>query len=153
MDLVEDTLGVDLDAFLARPLFAHLATRSSNGPRESPVWYLWEDGALWIDGDRETNSFPDRVASDERVAVGVVDAEPRRGLIQHVGMRGTAELAPFDRDRAERLYARYLGADVAAWDERFRSYIENPASSSVFVRVEPETVVARDQSYAPAPGR
>ncbi|WP_255152539.1 pyridoxamine 5'-phosphate oxidase family protein [Halorarius halobius] len=153
MDVVEDSLGVDIGVFLARPLFAHLATRSPEGPRESPVWYLWEDGSLWIDGDRDANSFTSRVARDERVAVGIVDSEPRRGLIQHVGMRGTAEVVPFDRDRATRLYERYLGSDVESWDPRFQSYIRNPAESSVFVRVDPETVVARDQSYAPAPGR
>ncbi len=153
MDIVENTLGVPIDIFLSRPLFAHLATSSPAGPRESPVWYLWEDGSLWIDGDTDTNSFTTRVEHDERVAVGVVDSEPRRGLIQHLGMRGTAELTPFDRGRAKRLYQRYLGADVETWDPRFRSYLENPAESSVLVRVDPGTVVARDQSYMPTPGR
>lgn len=153
MDIVEDTLGVGVDVFLSRPLFAHLATSSPDGPRESPVWYLWDDGTMWIDGDRERNSFVHRVEQDERCAVGVVDAEPRRGLIQHVGIRGTASVAPFDRERAVALYSRYLGPAVDSWDPRFRSYVENPAESSVFVTVEAETVVARDQSYMPTPGR
>lgn len=153
MDIVENTLGVDLDVFLARPLFAHLATASSAGPRESPVWYLWEDGTMWIDGDRDTNSFTSRIIRDDRVAVGVVDSDASRGLIQHVGLRGTAELTAFDRGRAKRLYQRYLGPDIETWDPRFRAYLENPAESSVLVRVDPETVVARDQSYMPSPGR
>ena len=28
----------DLDEFLSRPLFAHLAHNTEQGPRESPVW-------------------------------------------------------------------------------------------------------------------
>lgn len=35
----------DVDAFLARPLVAHLATA---GPAVRPVWYLWEERAFWI---------------------------------------------------------------------------------------------------------
>jgi hypothetical protein len=29
----------DLETFLARPLIAHLATASADGPRESPAWF------------------------------------------------------------------------------------------------------------------
>ncbi|WP_026876841.1 pyridoxamine 5'-phosphate oxidase family protein [Jiangella gansuensis] len=36
---------IDVDAFLARPLTARVAT---NGPTVRPAWYLWEDGAFWI---------------------------------------------------------------------------------------------------------
>lgn len=153
MDVVEDTLGVDIDVFLSRPLFAHLATRAPEGPRESPVWYVWEDGTMWINGDREADSFPGRIERDPACSVGVVDHDPRRGLIQHVGMRGAATVEPFERERGRRLLSRYLGENVETWDERFRSFLRNPADSSVFVRFAPETVVARDQSYAPAPGR
>jgi predicted pyridoxine 5'-phosphate oxidase superfamily flavin-nucleotide-binding protein len=154
MHVVENTLGVDVGVFLARPLFAHLATASPGGPRDSPVWYLWDDDdrTLWIDADRASNSFTDRLAADPRCAVGVVDSEPSRGLIQHVGVRGEATVEPFDADRAERLYARYLGPDVDAWDPRFSAYVRDPPETAAFVRVEPETVVARDQSYRPAPG-
>lgn len=152
MEIVEDSLAVDVDIFLSRPLFAHLATTCPEGPRESPVWYLWEDEVMWINGDREADSFPGRVEDDPRTAVGVVDEDPQRGLIQHVGMRGSASVVPFDRERGERLLARYLGPDPSAWDPRFRAFIENPAESSVFVRFVPDTVVARDQSYMPTPG-
>jgi hypothetical protein len=32
----------DLDEFLSRPLYAHLAHNSAQGPRESPVWFHWD---------------------------------------------------------------------------------------------------------------
>jgi len=34
----------DADEFLQKPLLAHLATASGDGPRESPVWFVWEAG-------------------------------------------------------------------------------------------------------------
>ena len=72
MNVVENTLAEPIDAFLAKPLFAHLATASADGPRESPVWFLWEDGAIWVIGEG-TDSFPERIERDPRCAVGIVE--------------------------------------------------------------------------------
>ncbi len=153
MELVENELGVGIEAFLARPLFGHLATHAAEGPRESPVWYLWEDDAAWILGDGATDTFPSRIDVEPACALGVVDFDASRGLVQHVGIRGAGSVEPFDRDRAERLLARYLGPDRDEWDSRFSEYVRDPTETALLVRVEPHTVVARDQSYAPAPLR
>jgi nitroimidazol reductase NimA-like FMN-containing flavoprotein (pyridoxamine 5'-phosphate oxidase superfamily) len=136
---------VDLDEFLARPLFAHLATVTDEGPRDSPVWFLWEEEAIWILGSRRTDTFPARLERDPRCAVGIVDFDPGRGLVQHVGVRGRATIEAFDPDRARRLLARYLGSAGDSWDRRFRDTLSDP--DNLFVRVVPETVVARDVSY------
>jgi hypothetical protein len=136
---------VELDEFLSRVLFAHLATASENGPRQSPVWFLWEDGAAWIIGSLRDDSFPRRIEREPRCAIGIVDFDVERGLVHHVGMRGRATVEPFDPDRATRLLRRYLGERVDAWDRRFRETLEN--SDNVLIRFSPETVVARDQSY------
>jgi nitroimidazol reductase NimA-like FMN-containing flavoprotein (pyridoxamine 5'-phosphate oxidase superfamily) len=136
---------VELDEFLARPLFAHLATASDDGPRESPVWFLWDDEAIWIIGSRRTDSFPARLEREPRCAIGIVDFDAEWGLVQHVGMRGHATTEPFDADRARRLLARYLGDKSESWDRRFRETLGDP--DNLFVRVVPETVVARDISY------
>jgi hypothetical protein len=133
-----------LEDILSRPLFAHLATASGQGPRESPVWFLWEGGALWIIGNYETDSFPRRVEAEPRCAVGVVDFDPATGLVQHVGMRGRARLEPHDEGRLRRLLGRYMG-EVGRWDARFVEILGDP--DYVFVRFEPETAVVRDQSY------
>ena len=50
---------VDVVEFLARPLIAHLATASVDGPRNSPVWFLWEDEAIWLIGKTRTASQGD----------------------------------------------------------------------------------------------
>lgn len=62
-----------LDEVLARPLFAHLATDSEHGPRESPVWFLWEDETLWFIGNYQSDTFPKRIEREPRCAIGVVE--------------------------------------------------------------------------------
>jgi hypothetical protein len=146
MDLIHDrSRTVDLEEFLSRVLFAHLASASEEGPRESPVWFLWEDGAVWIIGSLGDDSFPRRIEREPRCAIGIVDFDRERGLVHHVGMRGRASIEPFDRDRATRLLRRYLGERIEAWDRRFRDTPEDP--DNVLIRFDPDTIVARDQSY------
>jgi hypothetical protein len=134
--LVEDVL--------SRPLFAHLSTASDEGPRDSPVWFLWEDGALWVIGNRKTDSFPVRIAREPRCAVGVVEFDPSNGLVRHVGFRGRAYLEPHDAERMKRLLRRYMG-EQADWDSRFVEILDDEDYG--FVRFVPEKAVARDQSY------
>ena len=143
-DLGEEGARQLLADLLSRPLFAHLATASEEGPRESPVWFLWEDGALWIIGNYSTDTFPRRVEREPRCAVGVVDFDPATGLVQHAGFRGRARLTPHDPARMERLLTRYMGGR-GRWDARFVEILDD--ADYVFVRFEPETVVVRDQSY------
>lgn len=144
MELVEDTLPVELSSFLERPLFCFLATRAPDGPRVSPLWFHWEDGAIWIIADTETKSYPDRVRGHPETALSIVDYDPGTGLVQHVGMRGEATLVPFDETLARRLLRRYLGPDVPSWDPRFAGPWDDRWR---LLRFEPATVVARDQSY------
>jgi Pyridoxamine 5'-phosphate oxidase len=144
--IIRDRAGtVDLDEFLSRPLFAHLATSSEDGPRESPVWFLWEDSAVWIIGSRRMDSFPGRIERDPRCALGIVDFDPSVGRVQHVGLRGRGSIRRFDPDRCRRLLARYLGDDASHWEARFRETLDD--RDNVLIRFDPETIVARDQSY------
>ena len=97
-----------LEDVLSRPLMAHLATASAEGPRDSPVWFLWEDGVMWFVA-RSVDRFPKRIRETPKCSVGVVDFNLQRGTLRHVGMRGTAEVTPVDKARLHRLLARYLG--------------------------------------------
>jgi hypothetical protein len=121
-----------------------LATTSSDGPRESPVWFLWEAGALWLVGNNR-DSFPKRIQLDPRCSVGIVEFELQRGLLKHVGIRGTGTIEALDRERLHRLLSRYLGSDETAWNPRFRSTVIDRLE--LMVRIEPTSVVARNQSY------
>ena len=137
---------VNVEEFLARPLFAHLSTASPEGPRESPVWFLWEEDALWILGSRTTDTFPMRIERDQRCAIGIVDFDRTSGRVQHVGFRGRATIEPFDAKRARRLLSRYLGEEESAWDQRFLQTLQG-GDRELLVRFVPETAVARDVSY------
>jgi nitroimidazol reductase NimA-like FMN-containing flavoprotein (pyridoxamine 5'-phosphate oxidase superfamily) len=150
MEVVEDTLDAELDAFLDRPLFAFLATVDDGDPRVSPLWFLWEDGSVWIVGDRR-KTYPGRIERTAETALAVVDFDPATGRVQHVGMRGRAAVEPHDPARSERLLAKYLGPEPDEWDEPFFGDPYEWDDRMVTIRFDPKTVVARDQSYSPAP--
>ena len=144
-DLSEEAAFELMEKILSRPLFAHLATASSEGPRESPVWFLWEDGLVWIIGNRRTDSFPKRIKEEPRSAIGIVDFDVKTGQVLHVGFRGRARVEAHDAERMKRLLGRYLG-EGAEWDPRFVEILDD--EDYIFIRFEPETVVVRDQSYS-----
>ncbi|ACV47218.1 MULTISPECIES: pyridoxamine 5'-phosphate oxidase family protein [Halomicrobium] len=148
MEIVENTLESSIDEVLARPLFCFLGTTAPTGePRVSPLWFLWEDEYVWILGDTVGKSYTGRIEARPESAVAVVDAEPTSGRVHHVGMRGRAELVALDADRVRRLLGNYLGDDPDQWDPRF---VDLDPERWSFVRFSPETVVARDQSFAPS---
>jgi nitroimidazol reductase NimA-like FMN-containing flavoprotein (pyridoxamine 5'-phosphate oxidase superfamily) len=112
--------GFDLEAFLARPLVARLATVGKRGPRVRPLWYLWEDGAFWWLTGPWSKLAVD-LADDPRVALVVDVTDVATGEVKGVTATGEAEIVPFDAARARRKLARYLGTDDTLWDPRFRS--------------------------------
>jgi nitroimidazol reductase NimA-like FMN-containing flavoprotein (pyridoxamine 5'-phosphate oxidase superfamily) len=133
----------DIKEFLRRPLFAHVATLGDCGPCETPVWFLWEDGALWIIAS-SASSLPKRLAKDERAAIGIVDFDLERGFLQHLGFRGVATVAPMDQGRRTRLVRRYLGHEDQ-WNLWFKESVVD--RQDVLVKFIPDSAVARDQSY------
>jgi len=141
MDIIEQDF--DIEEFLNRPLFAHLTTLSDAGPCETPVWFSWEDEALWIIATSKS-SFARRLLKDERAAVGIVDFDLKRGFLQHLGMRGVATVLPMVIDRRARLVTRYLGSE-ATWNSWFRANVVE--QQDVLVKFVPDMVIARDQSY------
>jgi hypothetical protein len=149
MDLVENTLEVEVDTFLARPLFCFFAQRSGHGPRLSPLWFLWEEETIWNVARLSDRSYPERVNEYPRSAVAVVDFDPATGRVEHVGMRGRATIEPYDSGRADRLFEKYLGGQKTDWPEMF---VDFDTDEYRFIKFEPETVVARDQSYPAPPG-
>jgi hypothetical protein len=134
----------DIDAVLTLPLMAHLATASPNGPRDSPVWFLWEEDAVWLIGTSK-DSFIKRLRAEPRCAIGMVDFEVDRGVLRHVGIRGRAEIRAMDHLRLNRLLQKYLGEDQAAWNPWFIERVADPLD--VMVRLTPDTIVGKDVSF------
>lgn len=134
----------DIMAVLDRPLMAHLSTLDGNEPRESPVWFIWEEYCLWLFGTSK-DSFIRRLREEPRCAVGVVDFDLKSGILRHVGIRGAADVLPIDSLRLNRFVSRYLGENRAEWNEWFVANVVDPLDA--MVRVTPGSVVAKDVSY------
>lgn len=136
------TADFDLDDFLAQPLVARVAT---TGPTVRPVWFLWEDGCLWwLTGP--WSHLEEHLEADPCVAVVIDTCDLATGEVRQVRMTGTAEVVPYDRDRAWRKLRRYLGPDPAAWD---RSRFRLDPGDTRFVRLRPDHVEAQDLSFVP----
>lgn len=138
----------DIDAFLARPLTARIAT---NGPTVRPVWYLWEQGEFWSITGPWTRLY-DKVRADPEIALVVDECDVATGVARQVIARGRAAIVPFDVPRGRRKLSRYLGADETSWDHRFRRYLyDDPAEmGTVWLRLRPRTLMAKDLSYLSA---
>ena len=133
----------DLNEFLSRPLFAHLAHHAEQDLRESPVWFHWDGDSLWIIGG---TSFPKNLKREPMCAIGVVDWDLATGRLHHVGLRGKADVVPFDAEIAKTIFRKYFGPDEQEWDGRFTDVLTGELGLEL-VRFVPTTVIMRDQSY------
>lgn len=137
----------DVDAFLHRPLVGRIAT---SGPRVLPVWYVWEEASFWVLTGPWSRLA--RSLGEDPAATMVVDScDLVTGETLQVIATGTAEIVDFEVARGRRMLSRYLGPDIDGWDARFRAYVTEPIiEGTVWVRLRPDRVVARDQSFHPA---
>lgn len=85
----------DPQVLLQLPLMANLATMSADGPRNAPVWFIWEGEAIWMLGDKDGSSVK-RLKADPRCAVELVHFNCEKGHLLHLGMRGSATITPMD---------------------------------------------------------
>jgi len=137
----------DPDVLLSMPLMANLATSSPDGPRNAPVWFVWEDGALWLLGHRNGSSVK-RLRADPACAVEIVHFDAGRGILLHLGLRGRAEIAALDPARFRRLLGKYLGSDPADWNPWFIdniARIDDPDGR--MIRLVPQTTFTNNVSY------
>ncbi|MET7989975.1 pyridoxamine 5'-phosphate oxidase family protein [Amycolatopsis sp. NPDC005232] len=133
----------DVDEFLAQPLTARVAT---NGPTVRPTWYLWEDHTFWILSG-PWSRLPAHVRASPRLALTVDVCDLATGLVRQVVASGPAAVVAFDVPRGRRKLARYLGSDEQRWDPRFQAYLNEAERGTVWVRLAPETLRAKDLSY------
>ena len=135
----------DVDAFLQQPLVARVAT---NGPTIRPVWFIWEEGCLWwLTGT--WSHLENHLQRDPRVSVVIDTYDLHTGEVKQLRMAGTAEVVPYDPDRARRKLRRYLGADEAAWDQE-RFALDADERDRGFLRLRPDRLEAVDLSFKPS---
>ncbi len=134
----------DINTVLRKPLMAHLSTTTNGEPRDSPVWFIWEEECIWIFGTSK-DSFVKRLKQEPRYALGVVDFDLDKGILRHVGVRGTAQVGKVDHNRLYRFVSKYLGKDKEKWNEWFVKNIVDPLD--VMVQITPKSIVAKDVSF------
>ena len=137
----------DPEQVMRLPLMANLATTAEDGaPRNAPVWFQWEDGALWMLGSAG-NASVKRIARDPRVAVEIVQYDNAGGILRHLGLRGRATIEAMNPDLFRRLLVRYLGP-TEDWNDWFIAEIariEDP--SGRLIRLAADTVFTNDVSF------
>jgi PPOX class probable F420-dependent enzyme len=112
MSIVEITS--QAEEFLTRRLLGRLATASTDGqPHVVPVWFLWENSAIWISSYRSTRKVID-LERNPKCAL-VIDVEDSAGGLTAVMIEGRAELLSTPSEAVkqiiERIYTKYLGAE------------------------------------------
>ena len=126
---------------------ANLATIDADGPRNSPVWFIWEDGALWMLGHRDGSSVR-RLQADARCAVEIVHLDVEAGVLLHLGFRGKAQVLPMEPARFRRLLARYLGPEEATWNPWFITQIaEIDSPDGRWIKLVPPSTFTNNVSY------
>ncbi|MBN2386256.1 MAG: TIGR03618 family F420-dependent PPOX class oxidoreductase [Anaerolineales bacterium] len=130
-----------INAFLSTPkLLGRLATVSPDGqPHVVPVWYLWETGRIWIHSYPSTQKIA-HLDRNPRCAF-VVDVQEAVEGLTAVLFEGRAELVttprPEVRERAERIYQRYLGPQELAQDDP-QSWLDSP--EGLLIKLIPDKV-------------
>jgi len=140
-----------MNAFLARPLIARLATvKPNHRPHVVPVWFEWDGRYLWITIDRRSQKFRNlsarpycAVTIDETLGglrfIGVI-FEGRVELIQ--------EPAEWARQVVVRVYTRYLGEEGIEARTPQRMITQG---QHVIVKLIPEKILTWDDTHLPAP--
>lgn len=147
MNIIENTLEESIDDVLQLPLYCFVATLSKEGdPRVSPLWYHWEEQRMWIIADLQ-KTYTSRIQANPATAIAVVDFDPYEARVRHIGMRGISTLEPLDDNLMQRKLTRYLGPNEDEWDPMFHDLDKDRWR---FIKFEPKTIVARNQSYKPS---
>lgn len=137
----------DPDKVLSLPLMANLATVADDGaPRNAPVWFIWEEGVLWMLGD-EGGSSVARLQREPRCAVEIVHFDNAAGVLLHCGLRGPATIEASSPARFRRLLLKYLGPQEH-WNEWFIANIaktEDPTNR--MIRLVPDSIFTNNVSF------
>jgi hypothetical protein len=127
----------EVDAFLTHERSCRVATISTDGPHNTPLWFVWDGSALWLNSIVRSQRWAD-LQKDPRVSV-VVDAGDLFTELRGVELRGTVTMVgeaprtgvPTDElVIPERLFARkYMNSDSFQYDGRHAWLRLQPSST------------------------
>jgi PPOX class probable F420-dependent enzyme len=125
----------ELDAFLAEPHIAVVATASPAGvPHAMPIWYLWRDGKVLFHTGAESKKMRN-LRRNGRISV-VVDSKVAPYKVAVI--EGSAAELAGDPALAREIAIRYLGEQMGA------RYAERSGEPGTLVAVTPKRVISWD---------
>jgi Pyridoxamine 5'-phosphate oxidase len=80
----------EVDTLLAEQHTCRVATVGTNGPHATPLWFVWQDGAIWLTSLSRSQRWTD-LQNDPRIAV-VVDAGEGYTELRGVELRGRVQV-------------------------------------------------------------
>jgi PPOX class probable F420-dependent enzyme len=131
----------ELDEFLAGPRQAIFATNhAGNAPQLSPVWYVWQDGVLYV--STSANSLKARdIALDKNVSVCV---DGGSGDYRYTAMSGEVEIVPYGSPLQEEMRYRIIRKYHDS-DESARAYYDaSAAEENILIVLHPNRIVYKD---------
>lgn len=130
----------EMQAFLARPLVAHLAiVRANRTPQLVPMWFLYENGAIYM-STRVNAAKLKHIRANPHVAV-VVDVMEAPLKNKVVTIEGTAQIETTGvKDVVTKIYRKYLGPE-AAKSPAAQHNINEPR---VILKITPERIHTMD---------
>jgi len=130
----------DMNAFLARPIIARIATVRANGsPQIVPMWFFYEDGVMYM----STRTYAAKVKhlqKNPRAAV-VVDemVAPMKNKV--VTIEGTVEvLTTGVKETTTKIYHKYVGVEGSTSPQAQQS-INTPR---VILKITPKKIETMD---------
>jgi pyridoxamine 5'-phosphate oxidase-like protein len=138
----------ELDEFLGAARTCRVASVGAEGPHVTPLWFVWEGGALWLYSITRSQRWADLMA-DPRVAVVVDDGEEYLEL-RGVELRGTvAPVGEVPRTGAEDVPE--LAAVEAAFARKYAGGAEMGYDGRhAWLRLDPAKVVSWDFRKIPS---
>lgn len=130
-----------IEAFLAPPRHAIVATNRAGGPPQlTPVWYLYEDGQIYISAGVGTVKVQ-HLRRDPRVTVCVDGGHPDA---RYVILQGTVTILEPDDPRQEQIRWRII-RHYHETEEEARSYYASMRDFvSVLIVLAPEKIISQD---------
>ena len=132
----------EIDEFLETPLHAVVATNRIDGPPQiSPVWYLYEDGRIYIVILVESTKYRNH-RRDPRISICIDAGHPdARAITVYGSIEHVEDDTPSGNDMFWRITRRYVETDEIAHE-----IIEDAQAGSekVLAIVTPSKTIARD---------
>jgi PPOX class probable F420-dependent enzyme len=131
----------EINAFLSERRQAIFATnRSGRPPQLSPVWYVWDDGALFV--STSAHSLKARsIAADPNVSVCV---DGGWGDYRYVAMSGEVEVEPYKSELQQEMRWRII-RKYHDNDESAQAYFDSSADEeAILIVLRPSHLVFRD---------